>query len=301
MAKKLTLTIGIPAFNEEKNIKHLIKSILKQKTSNFVLKNIIVVSDGSTDNTNNEVKSIKSKKLKLVTGKKRLGKRLRINFLLRSFSSDVILLLDADITLENDSVLTKHVEKFLQNPKVMLVSSNSHPSKPSGFIEKAIYSTLIVYLHTRESLQSGNNIYGCTGACLGLRAEFAKNLTIPEITADDDYIYLECISKGYLFRYAKESKVSYKLPKTIRDYLRQAFRSTPQATKHDLGLLHQKQLLIEFSRPKKVILEGVVIALKANLIGTIYISLVKLLCIPFYSFFSKNYKLEWFSTKTTRT
>lgn len=300
MAKKLTLTIGIPAYNEEINIKNLIKSILMQKASNFSLEEIIVISDGSTDKTCEEVQSIKNPKINLIVGKKRLGKRTRLNTLFKDFRGDVIILLDADITLENEHVLEKHAEKFIQSPKTMLVSSNSFPSKPSGFIESAIYSSMIVYLHTREKIKAGNNIYGCTGACLGLRAEFAKNLTIPEITADDDYIYLECISRGYLFGYAKDSKVSYQLPKTIKDYLRQAFRSTPQATKNDFGALHQKQLLIEFSRPKRVVLEGLVLALKTNPIGTIYISLVKLLCLPFYSFFSKNYKLEWFSTKTTR-
>ena len=51
MRKKLTVTIGIPAYNEEANVRNLLVSLLAQKETNFKLQEIIVVSDGSTDKT----------------------------------------------------------------------------------------------------------------------------------------------------------------------------------------------------------------------------------------------------------
>lgn len=47
--KKLSVSVGIPAYNEEQNIASLIFGILKQKVNNITLKEIIVISDGSTD------------------------------------------------------------------------------------------------------------------------------------------------------------------------------------------------------------------------------------------------------------
>lgn len=56
--KKLTVTIGIPAYNEEQNIGHLLVNIFNQSTSIAILDEIIIVSDGSTDNTIKAIKKI---------------------------------------------------------------------------------------------------------------------------------------------------------------------------------------------------------------------------------------------------
>ena len=46
-----SITIGIPAYNEEANIKYLLKLLLNQKIKNAAIHEVIVVSDGSTDGT----------------------------------------------------------------------------------------------------------------------------------------------------------------------------------------------------------------------------------------------------------
>ena len=62
MKPKPIVTIATIALNEESNIKRLLDSILKQRAKNFRLGKILVVSDGSADNTVNIAKGIKSKK-----------------------------------------------------------------------------------------------------------------------------------------------------------------------------------------------------------------------------------------------
>ena len=49
--KKLTVTIGIPAYNEQENISCLLRSIIKQKAWSYRLQSVVVVCDGSTDGT----------------------------------------------------------------------------------------------------------------------------------------------------------------------------------------------------------------------------------------------------------
>ena len=52
-----TLSIGIVAFNEEANIAHLLKTILDQKIESVLMMEIIVVSDASSDKTDEIVGS----------------------------------------------------------------------------------------------------------------------------------------------------------------------------------------------------------------------------------------------------
>ena len=73
MYKKPTVTIGIPAYNEEANIKNLLDSILSQIQNNFIIDEIIVVSDGSSDKTADIVRSLNNSLINLIEDKERLG------------------------------------------------------------------------------------------------------------------------------------------------------------------------------------------------------------------------------------
>jgi len=64
-----TTTI-VPVFNEEKTIKKVLAVLNRSR----LIDEIIVVNDASTDNSLNEIKKIKSKKLRLISLKKNLGK-----------------------------------------------------------------------------------------------------------------------------------------------------------------------------------------------------------------------------------
>ena len=77
----MDISIGIMAFNEEKNIGRLLKALLSQELKKVKIREIIVVSVGSTDKTNKIVEKFtkKNKVIKLVTGDKRRGKALAIN------------------------------------------------------------------------------------------------------------------------------------------------------------------------------------------------------------------------------
>src|SRR3989344_3768380 len=101
MTKKLTVTIGIPAYNEQENIQAMLKSVLAQKGNNFVIKKIVVVSDGSSDQTVSKVKEIQKEShlISLVEGKTRKGKIIRLNKIYSLNKSDILFTFDADIVL----------------------------------------------------------------------------------------------------------------------------------------------------------------------------------------------------------
>ena len=87
--KKPSVTIAISAYNEEKNVKAFLESVLAQKGLGFKLNSIWIFSDGSNDRTVEFTQSYRSKKLKVFSYTKRTGKsnRLGIRFKMESTTS----------------------------------------------------------------------------------------------------------------------------------------------------------------------------------------------------------------------
>ncbi|MDO8638631.1 MAG: glycosyltransferase family 2 protein, partial [Candidatus Daviesbacteria bacterium] len=101
-----TLSIIIPVFNEEKTIKTLLKRVNDVKI-NLIKKEIIVVSDGSTDNTDKILST--EKNIKFLRHSKNLGKGAAVRTGLRQATGDLVIIQDAD--LEYDP---KDYNKLLQ-------------------------------------------------------------------------------------------------------------------------------------------------------------------------------------------
>src|SRR5260221_14535412 len=103
--KKITVSVGIPAYNEEANIKNLLTSLLIQKRENFTLREIIIISDCSSDNTDSEVKRVKSKLVTLIRNPKRMGLAFGQNKIVKLFKGEILILLNADILISPTNFL----------------------------------------------------------------------------------------------------------------------------------------------------------------------------------------------------
>src|SRR3989338_6373507 len=86
------LSLIIPAYNEEKRIIPVINNFLNE----FSDIELIVVSNGSRDNTVNLVKSINNKKIKILDFKEKLGKGGAITEGFKAAKGDIIGFSDAD-------------------------------------------------------------------------------------------------------------------------------------------------------------------------------------------------------------
>ncbi|XPF96129.1 glycosyltransferase family 2 protein [Colwellia sp. RE-S-Sl-9] len=86
------LSAVIPLFNKSQYIKRAIESILNQ---NHPVDEIIIVDDGSTDNSVEIVNSIKSNKLKIISQKNQGVSSARNNGI-KNASNEYVLLIDAD-------------------------------------------------------------------------------------------------------------------------------------------------------------------------------------------------------------
>ena len=141
--KKLTLIIGIPANNEEANIGYLLESLLKQKKGDYRIDKIIVASDGSTDRTIKITRQLKDQRVIAIDNKMRKGKPARLNQIVELFKSDVLVLLDADICIDDDSFIGKLIDPII-NQRADLTSAKMIAVRPKTWVEKVLYESLLL-------------------------------------------------------------------------------------------------------------------------------------------------------------
>lgn len=294
-----TVSVGIPAHNEEKNIQKIISDILKQNQKSWKLKEIIVYCDFCSDKTAERIKDLNNPLLNIILGKVRKGKTYGTQKILNAFDSDFLVMFDADLKLEGGNVITNLISGF-DDPKVMLTSGNKRPFLPKNLIEGGIYSTFEVFYESKLKIKNGNNIFGCQGGCIAFRKSFAKSLNLPNIISDDAYLYLKCIDSGFKFRYIDKAKVYYKMANNISDYLKQLFRSTPQS----VNLLLQKQFgnrtIEEFSRPMGFLFFAVARTFLKRPIPTLTVILINILAKPFIPIMAKKYVSYYDTAASTK-
>ncbi len=292
------ISVGIAAYNEEKNVRRILKDILAQRNDEWQLKEILVYDDGSSDNTANEIRAVKSAKIKLIHDSHRRGKTFRLSQMFKTFQGDVLVMFDGDIEFADINVITNLVKAF-QDQRIMLAGGNSTPRPPASFFQRCVYTTFAVFYRSRKMIRGGNNIFGCTGSILAIRKYLARTISLPDIINEDAYIYLHCIQNGYLFKYQDSAVIHYALPSNLKDYLRQAFRSHPEAVDVELKKYFGNLVEKEFARPVRFYIYSVFLTFIRMPVEVIAISLIHILCKPFYKIVTSRYKLGWFTAAST--
>ena len=295
---KLEVSIGIPAYNEAKNIKKVLSGILAQNQEGWKLKEIFVICDGCTDKTAEKAREVESKELIVLEDGLRKGKTKRLNELFKMVKGEILIMFDGDIGCANKNVITTLLKPF-ENKKVALVGGNSQPYRPKTFVEKAVYSTFTVFYESRKKLKKGHNVFGATGSILAARTAFVKPIIIPKVVSEDAYLYLYCISKKYLFRYVDEAVIYYKLPSNFKDYFKQVLRSAPVSVTTEMYPHFGTRAYKEFKRPAGFYVQQIFTAFMQNPVGVIVIVALNIVARPLQKLVIKNYKLDWFTAHST--
>jgi len=126
---KNKVSIGVFAYNEEKNITNILNALLKQKTSKIKIKEIIVVSSGSTDKTNKIVRdfSKRNKKIKFLVQKIRKGKASAINLFLK-YAKENIVVIESGDTIPDENCIENLCAPFLKNDSLGLTGVRAIPT-----------------------------------------------------------------------------------------------------------------------------------------------------------------------------
>lgn len=294
-----SVSIGIAAYNEQTGIASVLRQILDQKRRGWTLKEVLVYCDGCTDRTEEKAKSVKGGRISIISSRMRRGKTFRLNQMFRRETGEILVMLDADIELSGRDVVTSLLAPFRTGDRVMLVGGNSRPLPPMTFFQKAAMCTFDVFDRSRQEILGGNNIFGCTGSVLAIRRDFAKSISFPSIVNEDAYLYLLCVQKGYAFAYNARAVVSYSLPKTPLDHIKQMLRSVPRSVETELRPYFGSLVHREFHRPLLFYLKALVSSFLNNPLGFVVVTLLNASIRPFIPLVWRWYRLDWFTAEST--
>jgi glycosyltransferase involved in cell wall biosynthesis len=217
--KKITVTIGIPAYNEEQNIESFLKSIFKQKLDAVDLKEVLVYSDASSDKTNTLVKKLSKTlpSIKLIEGATRKGKYFRVNELFRRNKTDVLVILDADIAFSDKDILEKLVSSLVADKKAAMMASHVDLIRPDKVWPKILHTTFVLGDIIRLSVPGYDVAANFHGAATAYKKSFIETVHIPTNLSDPHlYIYLSA-KKINGFRYCPDAAILQIPPSTMKD------------------------------------------------------------------------------------
>ena len=210
------VSIGVCAYNEEKNIRHTLDSILTQTVNGWSVEEIIVVSSGSTDGTDGIVLECASKdgRVRLLRQEKREGKNSAVNAFMAIAKGEILVLVNADNNLGEGAL--DHLLSHFNDSKVGVVGGRPMPVNRrdtiAGFAVHMLWD-----MHHRLSL-----IYPKVGEVIAFRN---LHIQIPTgMQSDEDLVRMDLEKRGYRTEYEPEAIVINKGPETVRDYWKQRTR-----------------------------------------------------------------------------
>jgi len=197
-----SITILCPAFNEERDIEAKIKSFLALDYPADKIR-MLVISDDSTDGTNEIVNRYVDQRVSLLIQKPRRGKQAAHNLALPHIDSDLVLSTDATAIFESGSV--KHLTEILMSsPQIGMVSGRlkltTSGGKQSG---EGLYIRYESFLRDLDSRY--HSVLVSVGALFLIRRELFTE--IAEDSADDFERTLYVLDKGYKVKFVKDAAV----------------------------------------------------------------------------------------------
>ena len=106
----VTLSIIMPCFNEENTVIEIIRKVLAQD----LVTELIIVNDGSTDRTLDNIKKIFDPRIKLLSNSKNYGKGYSVRQGIKLASGDIIGIQDADLEYDPREY-TRLVKPIVEN------------------------------------------------------------------------------------------------------------------------------------------------------------------------------------------
>jgi len=227
------LTVAVVCRNEEHHIKLCIHSILSQK---LLPKEILVIDNGSTDNTGNILKKLQHqyKRITIIHEKSPSISKCR-NIAVRRTSTSLIAFIDADCVAPKhwlDRLYSRYVYWKNHDRNIVAVGGSNVPPDDT-FFHKALALLLDSFLGTGSSVQGRiyqKEHYIPHLPCVNVLYENAAlkhvrgfDETLGSIIEDEDISY-RLRRNGRTYMYIPSASVIHDLSSNIFDWMKKMFR-----------------------------------------------------------------------------
>jgi len=221
--KKYSVSVLIPAFNEQDSLKDTVESILNSDYKQ--IKEVIIINDGSIDNTLKIAKQLEKKYSKVkVFNKKNSGKADSLNQALKIAKSELIAVVDADSYPDKHAISS--MVGYFDDEKMGAVTTRILVRKKDNFIRKMQAIEYKVIAFTRKLLGFLDSIYVTPGPMALYRksALFQINGFDKKNMTEDIEATWHLINDGYKIRMSFLSKSLTVAPDTLKKWFKQRIR-----------------------------------------------------------------------------
>ncbi|HOO77092.1 MAG TPA: glycosyltransferase [bacterium] len=213
-ARRPRVTVVTPIYNNARMISDCLESLLPQDYPDY---EVIVVDDGSTDGTAEEVRK---HPVRLIVNR-HLGISAARNAAIRAAEGEIIVLVDSDLKVPKD-LLSRLVEPLTADPRRGVVMAWWDISNPDNLVASLIYRG---YEYFTRGLDEPNFFWGY---CFAIKKEvldragfFDENLPLVE---DVDYAY-RVVALGYTIKILREVKVWHYFRDSLGKHLSRHFKT----------------------------------------------------------------------------
>lgn len=166
-------TIVVPCFNEEESIFGTVDSLLALDYPKDKLK-IMIIDDGSTDNSWVYMQKYKDNPLVELYKKENGGKHTALNYAIAKSTTDIIGCLDADSFVNPDAL--KQIVSYFSDPKTMAVTPALKIHSPDGILRQVQKVEYDWGIFLRKMLSHLDALYVTPGPFSFFRREVFVNL-----------------------------------------------------------------------------------------------------------------------------
>ncbi|MEO9276321.1 MAG: glycosyltransferase [Nitrososphaera sp.] len=216
-----TISILVPAFNEEKVIARTIDSLLE---TTYPDKEIIVIDDGSKDDTL-KIANFYKNKVK-VLHKENGGKASALNYGLAFAKGEIIVIVDAD-TIIGKNALKQLVKGFSSDENVAAIAGNIKVRNRMNWLT---WSQALEYVAGIEIIRRAFDFFGSITIVPGALGAFRKK-TLEEVgtyhkdTLVEDFdTTVKVLKSGFVIQGSTSATAYTEAPQTLRDFYNQRKR-----------------------------------------------------------------------------
>ncbi|MFC1994705.1 glycosyltransferase [Chloroflexota bacterium] len=221
---QLRIDVVIPAYNEEDFVSDVLWDVTAAKQSDwFRIENIYVISDASTDLTDDIVQQAcrEDKRVKLVRKAVRKGKTDSINKAISLTQADVLVFIDADHRLGDKDALI-NLLRYFHEEQAALVQGGLVRTRPGFTLNPVKYAAYFDWiLADKVRRQKPVSWWTISGSAMALSRDFYQHLVLPLSQADDQFIFYTCIKEGRKFVWAKDAVFYYGASRSVKDFCNQ--------------------------------------------------------------------------------